>query len=42
VSKNVFYLNNNTMTDLDYIYRQKAVDILSIMKNIVTEYIENV
>ena len=30
------------MTGLDVIYRQKAVDILSVMKNIVTEYIENV
>ena len=30
------------MTDLDVIYTQKAVGILSVMKNIATEYIENV
>jgi TATA-binding protein-associated factor Taf7 len=30
------------MTDLDVIYTQKAVGILSVMKNIATEYIKNV
>jgi hypothetical protein len=38
----IFYFNNNTMRDVDVICRRNAVGILTVMKNIAIEYIENV